>query len=50
MVQVYGNSDHNAFNSGAATNITVIKISSKCFLKRKKLEDKNVMDDVTTGA
>lgn len=43
-------SDHNAISNRTATNVSVINTRTRCFQKRKKLEDENVMDDVATVA
>lgn len=43
-------SDHSAINSRTATDVSVINAQARCFQKRKKLEDEDVMDDVTTVA
>ncbi|RMC12346.1 hypothetical protein DUI87_09861 [Hirundo rustica rustica] len=41
---------HNATSNKTATNVSVINTQARCLQKRKKLEDENVMDDVTTVA
>lgn len=41
---------HSATSNKTATNVSVINTRARCFQKRKKLEDENVMDDVTTVA